>query len=203
MGLLEAVVVIYLRKLFYTTGFDFPLKGFIEPYILNIEWVREFATIVMLICIGALAGKKFYEKFAYFIYAFGIWDIFYYIFLKLYLDWPASFFTLDLLFLIPWPWVGPVFAPILCSMLMIITAYIIISFWDRKIKARFNFREWAMIILGGVVVLYTWLYDYGKIVISGGIMENYIPSYFNWPVFLLGLGISSLGVLVFYLRSRK
>ena len=78
MGFLEAVVVVYLRKLYYPNGFNFPLKGFIDPSIISIEWVREFATIVMLITIAMLAGKKLYERFAYFIYVFAIWDIFYY-----------------------------------------------------------------------------------------------------------------------------
>ena len=128
MGFLEAAVVIYLRNLFYPNGFNFPLKGFIDPSILIVEWIREFATIIMLVTIGLLAGKKFYEKLAYFVYAFAIWDIFYYIFLKLVLNWPSSFLTWDLLFLIPFPWAGPVLAPLLCTLLMLFTSFIIINF---------------------------------------------------------------------------
>ena len=30
MGFLEAVIVIYLRKIYYPLGFNFPLKGFIS-----------------------------------------------------------------------------------------------------------------------------------------------------------------------------
>ncbi|MEK6792710.1 MAG: hypothetical protein AABX95_02740 [Nanoarchaeota archaeon] len=101
MGFLESTIVIYLRKIYYPDGFDFPLKGFIDPNILSIEWIREFFTIVMLITIGLLAGKTLYEKFAYFILSFAIWDIFYYVFLKAFLDWPQSWITWDLLFLIP------------------------------------------------------------------------------------------------------
>src|SRR3989344_6671811 len=122
MAFIEATVVVYLRKLFYPNGFNFPLVGFIDPAILNIEWIREFATIIMLLMVGILAGKKLYERFAYFIYAFAVWDIFYYIFLKVILDWPNSFLTWDLFFLIPWPWIGPVLAPMLCAVLIIITA---------------------------------------------------------------------------------
>ncbi|MFH1787699.1 MAG: hypothetical protein ABH811_02835 [archaeon] len=217
MGFLEAVVVIYLRKLYYPNGFNFPLKGFIDPSILSIEWVREFATIVMLITVAMLASKKLYERFAYFIYAFAIWDIFYYLFLKLTLNWPASFFTWDILFLIPWPWVGPVLAPLLCTILMIITTLIIINFKDSKIKIKL--REFILVITGLLVVLYTWLYDYGKIIIGRGftkdfftlannpqfyqIIESYSPSYYNWPIFLIGLIISSIGILLFYLRTKK
>src|SRR3989344_1428755 len=121
MGFLEAAVVIYLRELFYPNGFNFPLKGFIDPSILSIEWMREFATIIMLLTVGFLAGEKAYKKFAYFIYAFAVWDIFYYVFLKLTLNWPDSFLTWDLLFLIPWPWISPVLAPLLCTILIIVT----------------------------------------------------------------------------------
>jgi hypothetical protein len=60
MAFLESVIVIYLRKLYYADGFNFPLKGFIEPQILNIELIREIATVIMLISIGILAGKKAY-----------------------------------------------------------------------------------------------------------------------------------------------
>src|SRR3989344_3595876 len=194
MGFFEAAVVIYLRNLFYPNGFNFPLKGFIEPYILSVEWIREIATIIMLITIGMLAGKKFYEKIAYFVYSFAIWDIFYYVFLKMYLNWPSSLLTWDILFMVPWPWVGPVLAPLLCTILMIITTFIIIN-------------------------LFTWMYDYGMLIFNNGfakdfftlatnprfieVVDNYIPSYFNWPLFLLGLFVSSLGVLLFYIRMKK
>lgn len=219
MGFLETTVVIYLRDLFYSVGFDFPLKGFVEPTILGIEWIREFATIVMLITIAMLAGKKFYERFAYFLYAFAIWDIFYYIFLKILLDWPVSLLTWDILFLIPWPWVGPVIAPVICSILFIIMTLIIINSIDSNVKVRIYPREWALMALGIILVLYTWIYDYGKIIISGGyikdfftlnsnkefmqIIADYVPQYYNWPVFIIGIIFTSIGILIFYLRTNK
>ncbi len=219
MGFLEAIVVIYLRKLFYPLGFSFPLKGFIEPSILGIEWIREFATIVMLLAVGFLAGKKLYEKFAYFIYAFAIWDIFYYIFLKLALNWPLKITDWDMLFLIPWPWAGPVLAPLLLAALMIVSAFLIIDFIDKGRNVKINLKEWALIIIGVLVALYTFLYDYGMIIFKGGFakdfftlasnqefiqaVSNYNPIYFNWVIFLIGLIISSLGILIFYIRMKK
>ncbi len=219
MAFLESAVVVYLRKLFYPQGFNFPLKGFIEPTILGIEWIREFATIIMLITIGLLAGKKVYEKFAYFIYAFAVWDIFYYVFLKLLLNWPHSLLTWDLLFLIPWPWAGPVLAPILCSILMIITSILIINLEDSNINIKMNAKELSMVILGILLVLFTWLYDYGKIIIVENFLEDFLtltnneqfnqvitsysPVYYNWPVFLVGFIISSIGIYLFYKRNKK
>lgn len=219
MGFLEAVVVVYLRKLYYVSGFDFPLKGFIDSQILSIEWVREFATIVMLITIGILAGKKLYERFAYFIYAFAIWDIFYYVFLKITLDWPASLLTWDLLFLIPLPWVGPVLAPILCSILMIVTTLMIINLEERGKKLKIKLIELLLVIFGILIVLYTWLYDYGNLIISNGftkqfftlannpefntLLSSYVPQTYNWAVFVIGFLISTIGIIMFYLRSKK
>ena len=201
MGLLEAAVVVYLRKLFYPDGFIFPLKGFIEPSILSVEWMREFATIVMLVTIGMLAGKKVYEKFAYFIYAFAIWDIFYYIFLKLTLNWPDSFLTWDLLFLIPWPWIGPVIAPILYSLVFIITAFLIISFGDAGIKVKINILEWLFIIIsGGFARQFFTLAENQQFY---EVIAKYSPSYYNWLVFLFGLIMVCAGVLMFYLRNNR
>lgn len=219
MGFLEATVVVYLRELYYTNGFDFPLKGFIEPNILSIEWIREFATIVMLVTIGILAGKKLYERFAYFLYAFAIWDIFYYIFLKMTLNWPPSLFTWDILFLIPLPWVGPVLAPVLCSILMIITTLLIISLNDKGKKLKIKLSEALLVILGILIVLYTWLYDYGNLIISGGfakqfftlsynqefyqLLTSYIPQTYNWILFIIGFLISTIGIIMFYIRNKK
>jgi len=219
MGFLEAAVVVYLRKLYYPLGFNFPLKGFIDPAILSVEWVREFATIVMLISIGCLAGKKIYEKFAYFIYAFAIWDIFYYIFLKLTLDWPSSLLTWDLLFMIPWPWIGPVIAPIICSIIMIFMAVLIINFYDKGRKVNISWREWTLFIVGMVLTLYTWLIDYGRLILQGGfakdfftladnpefynIISRYVPNYYNYPLFLLGVILATAGVFLFYIRMKK
>ena len=118
MGYFEAALVVYLRELYYPGGFAFPLI-IIPERIIIIELVREFSTLVMLAAVAAVAGKKSWERFGYFIIIFGVWDIFYYIWLKVTLDWPSSLFDFDILFLIPLPWIAPVIAPMLISVLMI------------------------------------------------------------------------------------
>lgn len=219
MAFLEAVIVIYLRKLYYPSGFNFPLKIDIEAFVLNIEWAREFFTIVMLACIGYLASKKWNEKFAYFLYAFAIWDIFYYIWLFATLHWPQSIFTWDLLFLIPWDWVGPVIAPIINSLTMILLAFVIINLSDKGKNIKINLVEWILLIIGALVVLYTYLYDYGKLIISNGFLGDflnlatnqkflslagsYIPSNYNWALFILGEIIILFAIFKFYLRSKR
>ena len=140
MGFLEAAVVVYLRELYYPNGFKisekvkFPfikfgpvaeLKPFSKKLIIT-ELGREFATIIMLVTFAILVGDKLISKIAYFLLAFGIWDLFYYIFLKMLINWPESFGTTDVFFLIPVPWIGPVGLPITCSIVIIIIGLIIL-----------------------------------------------------------------------------
>jgi hypothetical protein len=106
MGYMESAIVVYLRKIYYPDGFQFPLTP-IEVHIRLTEILREAATLIMLITIGIVAGKTKLQRFSFFIFCFGIWDIFYYVFLKMLLGWPATIFDWDILFLIPVPWVGP------------------------------------------------------------------------------------------------
>lgn len=136
MGYLESAVVVYLRTLYYPDGFPIPVKigtipirftripefeGRMPQSILRTEIWREVATIVMLVCLALLVGETPLQMLAVFLLAFGVWDIFYYVFLKVLIDWPGSLKTLDVLFLIPVPWIGPVWLPISVSALMIIT----------------------------------------------------------------------------------
>jgi len=124
MAFVESAVVVYLRELYYPEGFNFPLV-LLPGRIALTEFLREIATLIMLLGIGFLAGRNFRQRFAWFIYSFAIWDIFYYVFLKLILDWPSSWLTWDILFLIPVIWTGPVLAPVLVSLTMIILSSII------------------------------------------------------------------------------
>src|ERR1035437_10974400 len=96
MAFLESAVVVYLRALYYPEGFVFPLK-MMDQQILVTEIFREAATIVMLFTIGVISTKSWISRFAVFIYAFAIWDIFYYIYLVFLLGWPPSLLTWNLL----------------------------------------------------------------------------------------------------------
>ncbi|HNY09113.1 MAG TPA: hypothetical protein PKO42_04430, partial [Tenuifilaceae bacterium] len=126
MGLLESAVVIYMRELLYPGGFSFPLSPIPERLAVT-ELLRELATLVMLVGVGVVAGRNFPERFAWFIFSFGVWDIFYYVFLKLLIGWPTSMLTWDLLFLIPVTWTGPVVAPVAISLMMITLALVILK----------------------------------------------------------------------------
>lgn len=127
-GMVEAAVVIYLRDLInfkdtYTIGTYTTILnlGFIAvittpaqifPSFQTTEMIREVATILMLATFAYIAGNNFRSRFAAFVVAFSFWDIFYYIFLKLFVGWPKTFFDLDIFFLIPTMWIGPVITPL-------------------------------------------------------------------------------------------
>lgn len=212
-GLLESVVVVYLRELYYPEGFNFPLAN-IPPNVYLTEIGREVATLLMLASMGILAGRTAYEKFAFFLISFGVWDIFYYVFLKMILGWPASFLTWDILFLIPIAWLGPVLAPMLCALSMISLGIGILYLSSKDI--RFSKLEWSLLSAGSILILYSFMWDYGKLMWEGGyfrdflnLLENevfiaelgaYVPSRFNWGVF--GVGYACIvGASGIYLRK--
>ncbi|MCX6256333.1 MAG: hypothetical protein NTW49_00285 [Bacteroidia bacterium] len=211
MGFLESAVVVYLRQLYYPEGFGFPLK-IISGRIAFTELLREIATIFMLIAAGALAGKNFTEKFAWFIYSFALWDIFYYVFLKLLLNWPESFLSWDILFLVPVIWVGPVLAPVINSMIMIALAMFLLYFCSRCGNARISGSAWVLLITGSLIILVSYTEDYMQFLLKHfsfpeiifpsdkhsviDLAKNYIPGSFHWPVFSTGVVLHIFAILL-------
>lgn len=114
----ESAVVVYLRALYYPEGFALPLKA-LHAQDLTVEAAREAATIVMLCSVAMMARRKPWERFGCFMVVFGVWDLFYYVWLKVLLGWPASILDWDVLFLLPVPWIGPVVAPLLVALAMV------------------------------------------------------------------------------------
>jgi hypothetical protein len=216
MGYLETAVVVYLRKIYYPDGFAFPLVP-ISPDIAAAEFWREAATIVMLAGIGVLSARTRIQGFIFFLYSFAIWDIFYYIFLKLLLNWPESLLTWDILFLIPVPWVGPVIAPCIVSLSMITLCLIILDA-EKRHKVRLLLTEWILLISGSIVVMISFMWDYimfqgrradTEVWTPGADAElfneiaTYVPSEFNWPLYLLGQLIIFIACFLIYKRFRK
>ena len=126
MGYLEAVVVVYLRGLLPTiinisniSDYTSFLNELLQTPMYQTEQTRELATIIMLIIFAGLLGKNLLQKLAVFLYTFGVWDIVYYISLFVLLRWPQNLYTMDILFLIPGPWIAPVYVPVVASIIMI------------------------------------------------------------------------------------
>ncbi len=125
MALVEAAVVVYLRELYYSGGFIVRTAADLAVMpsgILNVELWREAATIVMLAAVGYLSSRKPRGRLAAFLFAFSVWDLAYYLFLYLFLRWPPSLATLDVYFLIPRAWIGPVWFPLVLFTILGIAA---------------------------------------------------------------------------------
>lgn len=217
MALLETAVVIYLREIMYPGGFEFPLAP-IHPNIVLTEILREAATLIMLICIGLLAGKTFSQRFAWFIYSFAIWDIFYYVFLWVLIGWPESLMTWDVLFLIPATWTGPVLTPLLLTAVMIFFALIILYFAEKGINTMILLVEWIGILIGVVVLVFAFILDYlehmlqafsfGELLNMGNPLlreqaQTYIPGSFPWLIYTIGLLIMLSAILVYGFRLKS
>jgi hypothetical protein len=125
MAHLEGVVVVYLRKALGMPESESnkeSLDKFPVRY-LHIEMTREAATIVMLVIIAFLAGDGWVERGVFFLWTFAFWDLFYYGSLYLLIKWPPSIRTIDVLFLIPKPWIAPVWFPVAVSSLTILVIF--------------------------------------------------------------------------------
>ena len=182
----EAAIVVYLRRIFHPEGFAFPLKpGAYDP-ILPVEVVREAATMVMLAAVGWLAGRRGWARFAYVMVAFGVWDIFYYVWLWAVLGWPPSLGTLDVLFLIPVVWVGPVWAPCVVSLGLIGCGAAVALRVEGGGRFAFGPWGWALAVAAGLLIVLSFLWR------GPEAMRGEMPGPYPWPVFwagmLLGLG---------------
>jgi len=205
MGFIEAAIVIYLRELYYREGFMFPLKLMSSSIIIT-EISREIATIIMLLSISIIAGRNFLARLAFFLLSFGAWDIFYYLWLKVLINWPVSILDWDILFLIPVTWASPVLAPIIVSLTMILLAIIILFYQEKNHQLKLRTSEWAILVLGTFFIFITFISDYTKLITQAGLRASiifekilqHVPANYNWPLFILGefLILSAIGLII-------
>jgi len=179
MALVEAGIVIYLRALYYPEGFSFPLKIITTRHFI-FELAREAATILMLISVSAFIAKTFWEKFAYFLILFGLWDIFYYIWLKIAIGWPLSLLDWDILYLIPLPWISPVIAPVTIAIMMIFAGIFIIFLFKRGHDFRPSLLAWVMTIIGTLIILYSFMRD------TGASLHQHMPLPYKYEALIAG-----------------
>jgi hypothetical protein len=192
----ESAVVVYLRAIYYPEGFSFPLHVMRTPHLL-VELFRELSTIVMLVSAGLLAGSTRWQKFSYFLVAFGIWDIFYYVWLKVILNWPATLFDWDILFLIPLPWIGPVIAPILVSLVMIATGTMIIQKEAGGEEFRPSLSSWLISGTASLVILYTFVRD------TGATLQSQLPQPFRYEFLVPAILLYIFAMNLAFRKNRK
>ena len=188
MAWLESASVYYLRL----------VVDRVEPYQANplpmrgvlgqVELIREAATLVMLLTVGMLAGGKWRTRLAYAAIAFGVWDIFYYVFLRLMCGWPRSLFDWDILFLLPLPWWGPVLAPVCIASLMIVWGTLVTQFADRRPATPLPLKSWGLTWLGIALALYLFMADSLRALHQGlDATRQVLPGQFNWPLFCVAI----------------
>jgi|YNPNPStandDraft_1061719.scaffolds.fasta_scaffold21036_2 hypothetical protein len=182
MAYLEAAVVVYLRRLYYPEGFSFPMK-LADPFVAKVEIGREIATILMLLGLAFLSETGAVRRFLAFAFAFGIWDILYYAWLKLLLNWPAGWLDWDVLFLVPVPWFGPWIAPALIALVLSAASGALLF-----MRGEIGFPDIILAGLGALACLFSFTFD-GFRLLPGGAeaIRNFVPERFLWEFYLPGL----------------
>src|SRR5215510_8384674 len=184
MAWVESACVYYLRV----------LVDRIEPYQPNplpivgtlghVELVREGATLVMLLMVGILAGRTWRPRLGYAALAFGVWDILYYVFLRIMSGWPTSLLDWDILFLLPLPWWGPVLAPVCIATLMIVWGTVVTQGRDRFPATGFTWASWGVSSAGILLALRIFMADSIRALPGGrDTVRQVLPAAFNWPMF--------------------
>jgi hypothetical protein len=196
MACVEAASVFYIRE----------LVDRIEPYqanplpmnspLGNVELWREAATLVMLATVGTLAGRTWRHRAGYAALAFGVWDIFYYIFLRLISGWPRTLLDWDVLFLLPLPWWGPVLAPVSIAMVMIVWGTLATQSADDATAPQWDARVWVPAGAGIVLALAVSMADAWRALPEGrNAILQVLPVRFNWSLFLIALLLMASPVL--------
>lgn len=204
----EAALVVYLRELIAPIrSLHFPSAarealpllsvqqlseaGEVFIHLLIVEVTREIAPPVVLLAMAWALRRQKGELVAFFLFGFGIWDVFYYVFLKVLLGWPPSLGTWDVLYLIPTAWVAPVWAPLVVSGTLILTGLAIVRRSGKRDARRRPIIAWLVLGVGTALVLTSFFL---------GTREAFqqVPSQFDWPVFLAGwtLAVASLAWLL-------
>jgi hypothetical protein len=193
MAWVESAVVFYLRTL--SRHLD-PAQMDVLPPVQGLaatEVVREAATLIMLWAVGMLAGQTWRSRWGYAAIAFGVWDIFYYVFLLVITGWPTGLRDWDVLFLLPLPWWGPVISPVLIAILMIVWGTLASQGEPFERPFRSEWKVWTLNFTGILVALYVFMEHALRVGAEAAVIDH--PKTFNWPLFTVGLGLMAAPIV--------
>lgn len=198
-GYLEAAIVIYLCTIYqpiHAEVYPNHPRDALYPVIplevlkqhgrqyerqLHIELGRELSTLIMLAAVAWGASRSRREWFGYFSLMFGVWDICFYVFLRLLIGWPTSLWEWDILFLLPVIWTGPVIAPVLVSVGLIVGGSWVVVREGTGKEYLAPLWCWGGIILGGLLIVLSFCWDWRNIAAGS------LPNPFQWGLFSFGL----------------
>jgi hypothetical protein len=210
LGYIEASIVVYLREvivpvrqLHYPDAARevLPLLTLAQltdagpevARLLNLERVRELAAVIVLAAMALGLRRRRGEGLAFFMIGFAVWDILYYVFLKVLIGWPASPATWDVLYLVPIPWVAPVWAPVAVSLTLLIAGLVALARRRGEISAAAKLIASLTALAGVALILVSFMLRVRQAV--GGVPEG-----FDWPWFLAGWLLGAAGL--FWLTAR-
>jgi hypothetical protein len=207
LGLFEAAVVVDLRAFYepihrrlhpesrpddlfpiLTLG-QLRAEGDVAMRLLVVELGREAASIALLVGYAAASARSFRVGFAVFAIAFGVWDIAFYGWLRLMLAWPASLLTWDLLFLLPVPWSGPVLAPVLVALTMVVAGVLVVVREGLSRPIRTRAADAGLIAVGALILVAAFCWDWR------GVMAGRAPGAFRWDLYAVGMACGLMGFL--------
>ncbi|MBE0677664.1 MAG: hypothetical protein IH592_02755, partial [Bacteroidales bacterium] len=119
----------------------------------------------------------------------------------------------------PVSWLGPVLAPVLNSVTMIVMALLLVGKQERGSYIKVSISDWVLVFGGALIILYTYLIDYTRLLIESGVLAaknspeaadrlvsmitDYIPDSYNWPLFIVGEVLILASIINILIRSRK
>jgi hypothetical protein len=196
MAWVEAAAVFYLRTLANRVD---PYQANPLPDVAGLSWVelvREAATLIMLLAVGLLAGRDWRSRWGYASVAFGIWDIFYYLFLRIITHWPHSILDWDILFLLPLPWWGPILAPVIIAALMIAWGTLASQFDQEGRRLQLEWKPWLLGFSGMALALYVFMADSLRVAVQGReAIRHVLPKDFAWGWFGIAAVMMSAPVI--------
>ena len=200
MALLEAAVVVYMRRLYYPENplELFPLQ-FLNHYDPALELSREAATIAMILAVAFLAKQQSVTRyFAAFVFVFGVWDLFYYLWLKVLIDWPRTWLEWDVLFLIPAVWLGPWICPAAIAAL-----FAIWGGWTLCTTRNVAFTPKSSIIFATGAGLGLIAFMQPALGQSTQQLSQYTPGRFWWWLFGISYGMMTLAFAMTCCKERQ
>ena len=203
-GWIEASVVVYLREIYvrevslqgtnYFAGLQVTLVS-LPSHLVAMEMAREACTILLLGAVAWIAGRHRADRAGAFLLAFGLWDLAYYAVLKLVVGWPDSLSAWDILFLIPLPWVAPVWAPATIATLLVASGSYL--FWTPDHERRYRWPDTGVLIASALLTIASFLVE------SRAAVDHRVPETFPVSLFWAGVVLGTAWFVRVEWRATK